>query len=256
MDVLWKDIVGFDGAYQVSNDGQVRSVARTVIASTGSVYHLKGKLLRPADNGDGYLFVALRCAGKYVQRTVHRLVAEAFIPNPEHKETVNHIDGNKSNNLVANLEWATQAENNTHAIQLGLRSGWTQEARARVSLASKLREGKAVRCVTTGQVFSSMREAEKTLGLGASVVSRSIYEMRETHGYRFELVDPSELYKEPKAKIDGRTKKRPVICMTTGQQFINKSVADRELGLPPGSVHYSIQSNRPIHGLQFDYVEA
>lgn len=251
----WKRVSGFEDSYEVSSSGQVRSLTRTIYTSDGKSYEIPGKLLKISDNGSGYKFVSLQKHSKCTQRTVHRLVAEAFIPNPENKTTVNHKDGDKSNNDVSNLEWATYSENNTHALATGLRRGWTDEARHRVSIASKLRESKPVRCITTGQVFSSMRDAEQTLGLGASVVSTSIYEMRETSGYRFEFVDPNDAYKPIKKKKDGRTLKRPICCVNTGEVFDNMSIADRHYNLTSGDVSRSIKFNRTIKGFKFKYAD-
>ena len=71
--------------------------------------------------GERYEKVVLKIDGKSTMKYIHRLVAEAFIPNPHNKATVNHIDGNKMNNCVSNLEWATQSENNYHSYQIGLK---------------------------------------------------------------------------------------------------------------------------------------
>ena len=99
---IWKPYVG-DSRYLVSNIGRVRG--------------LYGQLLIPKEHKQGYL--RLRIGNKYC--LIHRLVAETFIPNPENKATVNHINGVKSDNKVENLEWATQSENNKHANITGLR---------------------------------------------------------------------------------------------------------------------------------------
>ena len=111
---IWKDITGYEGIYQVSNTGRVRRVGdyKNQSSSWKSGY----KILRAGDNGRGYLFVNLSKDNKRCRKYVHRLVAEEFIPNPMNKKTVNHIDCDKSNNSVDNLEWATYQENNDHAI--------------------------------------------------------------------------------------------------------------------------------------------
>lgn len=120
---VWKDIKGWEGKYQISNLGNVKSVYRTVN------YMFKGKektrriyerILKKAINKFGYEYVNLTDNYKAKKLKVHRLVAEAFIPNPLNKRTVNHIDGNKLNNCVDNLEWATYIENQHHAIEKGL----------------------------------------------------------------------------------------------------------------------------------------
>lgn len=115
MQEIWKDIPGYNGKYRVSNFGNVMSIN----------YLNQGidKLLSLKNHHSGYLIVRL-CSGKkenQKNRSVHSLVAEAFIPNPYNKKCVNHIDGNKKNNRVDNLEWVTHRENTQHAIRTGLR---------------------------------------------------------------------------------------------------------------------------------------
>jgi len=111
---VWKDIKGFEGCYQVSSLGRVKSLARN-----GSPY---GENIRKLSHTkDGYLKIRLLGNGKDITTRVHRLVAEAFIENPDNKETVNHIDGNKENNSVENLEWSDRHEQLYHAYNLGLK---------------------------------------------------------------------------------------------------------------------------------------
>lgn len=117
-----KDVVGYEGLYEVSRDGDVFSLGRVVYDPIGRVRHIKPKKLNANTHG-GYPEVRLTDEnGKSRTHCVHRLVAEAFIPNPDNKEFVNHIDGIKTNNCVTNLEWATCGENNTHAYETGLRN--------------------------------------------------------------------------------------------------------------------------------------
>jgi len=113
---IWKDVVGFEGSYQVSNFGNVRSLDR--LNSRGQ--RIKGVTLRPQDNTKGYKYVTLFKGSRTDKENmyIHRLVASAFLEGNE--ETVNHKDGNKSNNHVDNLEWATRSENTQHAYDNGL----------------------------------------------------------------------------------------------------------------------------------------
>lgn len=110
----WKDIKDFEGLYKISNKGRIKALERKVIGKFNSVRTIKEQYLTPTDNGRGYMVVALYKNGKRYFKKVHRLVAEAFIPNPENKSEVNHIDGNKKNNYVENLEWVTTKENCRH----------------------------------------------------------------------------------------------------------------------------------------------
>ena len=109
---IWKPVVGYEGLYEVSNMGNVHGIRRS--GCTGE--NLKGFVSK-----HGYHIVMLNRKCQYKHMPVHRLVAMAFIDNPENKRTVNHIDGNKLNNTVDNLEWATHGENHKHAYRIGLK---------------------------------------------------------------------------------------------------------------------------------------
>lgn len=107
---IWKDIKGYDGLYKVSNKGNVRSLDRI-----DSLWRLiKGKLLKPWITKNGYVIIKL--GRKHKHFLVHRLVANAFIPNPYNKPQVDHINSDRSNNNVSNLRWVTQTENNLNPI--------------------------------------------------------------------------------------------------------------------------------------------
>lgn len=106
---IWKDIEGYEGMYQVSNMGRVRSLDRVKPNSGGQI--AKGHILPHSDNGHGYHFVSLWKFNKGRRFYVHRLVASAFIPNPNNFPIINHKDEDKSNNRHDNLEWCTQKYN-------------------------------------------------------------------------------------------------------------------------------------------------
>ena len=110
MEEIWRDIDGYEGLYQVSNKGRVKSLK-----------YGKERILRPGWKTGGYLFVILCKNGNQSKQRIHRLVAQAFIPNPNNKPQVNHLDENKKNNCVDNLEWATAKENTTAIMELIMR---------------------------------------------------------------------------------------------------------------------------------------
>lgn len=113
---MWKNILGYEGLYKISDTGEVLSCER--ITSDGR--KIKSKLLLGGEYSNKYRFVCLRKNGVNHNASVHRLVAEAFIPNPENLPCVNHVDGNKQNNNVSNLEWCSYSENIQHAVKIGL----------------------------------------------------------------------------------------------------------------------------------------
>lgn len=105
MKEVWKDIKGFEGLYQISSFGRLRHYSK----------RFGWNILKNTNKKGCYLSVVLRGLDKDKSAKIHRLVANAFIPNPDNKPQVNHIDGNKQNNFVSNLEWATPKENFEHA---------------------------------------------------------------------------------------------------------------------------------------------
>lgn len=109
----WKDIKGYEGLYQISNLGEVKSLSREVEQSNGKKYTIKERKLKTSRNGNGYTGITLNKDGKH-RFNVHRLVALHFIENPEGKEQVNHKDLDKTNNCKDNLEWLTKSENQIH----------------------------------------------------------------------------------------------------------------------------------------------
>ena len=116
---IWKPIKGYEGLYEVSNLGNIRSLDRYIEQKqfSGTIFKrlYKGKILKPQLRNSGYLMVNL----KNKQIVVHRLVAETFIENPENKPYINHKDACRTNNCVSNLEWVTHSEN----VQYGVKNG-------------------------------------------------------------------------------------------------------------------------------------
>lgn len=119
MKEIWKDVVGYEGFYQVSNLGNVKSLSRLVYMKRNNCYKtISERILVSTLNKQGYLQVNLSVKGKRKNKRINRLVAESFIPNPENKPQVNHIDEIKTKNLLSNLEWATPKENSNHGSKI------------------------------------------------------------------------------------------------------------------------------------------
>lgn len=137
MSEIWKPIKGYEGFYEVSNLGNVRIVERRV--RFGNQFRtVKPKNLKPNDNGKGYKYYSLRVNGGKVKHVyAHRVVAEVFLCNCFDLPEVNHIDGNKSNNCVDNLEWCTRSENLVHAHRTGLNYSLKGEANPQAKLTTE-----------------------------------------------------------------------------------------------------------------------
>lgn len=109
---IWKDIKGFEGKYQISNYGQIKSLGRFVNDYRGGRFK-REKILSLTDNGKGYYYIKLNKKNYYI----HRLVAQHFIENPYNHKCINHKDFNKHNNIVDNLEWVSQKENVLYSVK-------------------------------------------------------------------------------------------------------------------------------------------
>lgn len=176
---IWKSILGYENYYEVSNLGNVRSKYRQYVDSLGKNRIVKSKLLTKQLMITGYYKVDLKV--NYINKimTIHRLVAIAFIPNPDNKPTVNHIDGNKINNHITNLEWATFSENNKHALDNGLR-------KSPCKLGKLNHNSKPVYQYSKTNIFiceySNAREANKITGIDYRHISSCCLNKRKTTG--------------------------------------------------------------------------
>ena len=113
---IWKNIKDYENYYQCSNYGRIKSLDRTIVDKNGVSYLKCGQIIKPRKNKNGYLQVALNKNGKREMKYVHKIIASAFLENKT-GIIVNHIDGNKENNNVTNLEWCSYSENSLHAYQ-------------------------------------------------------------------------------------------------------------------------------------------
>ena len=191
MNEVWKDVVGYEGLYQVSNLGRVRSVDR-VTFSTGTMredanYHFKGKLLKQGNRNASispYKQVVLYKDRKHKTYGVHRLVAEAFIPNPNNLPQVNHKDENPSNNNVNNLEWCT--------CKYNVNYGTATDRRA-LKTRNNAYNQKPVICVNTNIVYQNSCEAERKTGIKANNI-RECCKGNYSHagGFKWQYVNETD----------------------------------------------------------------
>ncbi|MHB9773487.1 NUMOD4 domain-containing protein [Lacticaseibacillus rhamnosus] len=169
---IWKNIVGYEGLYQVSSLGRVKSLER--IDSNG--HPVKERVLTSFPNRSGYCKVNLYRDRNMEVKSVHRLVAETFIPNPDNLPQVNHKDENKANNAVSNLEWCSALYNNLY--------------NGRNKRVAKANEHPIYVVTNSGHhyFFGSVKKASELLGLNHSRVSKCLRgKAKHHHGYTFEL---------------------------------------------------------------------
>lgn len=175
---IWKPIEGTDGKYEVSNTGKVRSLN---YKNTGKIVELK-----PAPDPKGYIKTMIPINGKYTTVKIHRLVAKAFVPNPECKPQVNHKDGNKNNNAADNLEWITNIGNAHHAMDHGL----FKNSLKATSDANSRRKKQVIAIDPNGRqiTFESINEASRALKVNRRHIQAILKGSRsQTRGYTFKL---------------------------------------------------------------------
>ena len=158
MEEIWKDIEDYEGLYQVSNLGRVKSLICRGLK--------RDKVLKAGVDTQGYLLVNLYKSGKPKSKSIHRLVASAFIPNTLIKHQVNHLDANKKNNCINNLEWTTPSENIKHAIEMGLM----------IHQRKKTVEAHSIPVIDTETqiIYQSIKVASKTASISPQQLSRML----------------------------------------------------------------------------------
>lgn len=155
---IWKKITGYKKTYEVSNFGRIKNIKKNII-------------LKPQINNHGYCMIALYKNKKFKNYRVHRLVAQAFIPNYDKKPVIDHIDGNKQNNHFKNLRWCTREENNNNPI-------------------TKYRRLNPIICKELGIIFETITEASKTLNINYSHIKNVLScKWEQAGGYHWEYAD-------------------------------------------------------------------
>lgn len=247
IDGNWKDVIGFEGLYQVSDDGRVRSLPRLKICGfNGKQIMQRGRILKPGHTNDGYAFVNLVNAnGKYKPYYIHRLVAQAFIPNPNNYPIINHKDENPSNNYYKNLEWCTYEYNSNYGTSI-----------ERISKALRAKNPSVyntpVTNITTGEQFNSIGEACDFYGFNNSkrdTIKRCCEGQYATvEGYNWKYTHDND-YKPTKHKF--------IICIETGEEYRSATKLAEAIEVTPAAVskHMNGQLTH-LKGLHYAYKEA
>ena len=200
MEEIWKDIKGYEGKYQVSNLGRVKSLARMTSSNNGSTKYLKRekeKILKSRINSVGYPVVGLCKNNRTKTVKVHRLVAEAFIPNLENKPQVNHINGIKNDNKIDNLEWCTNSENVKHAFRTGLNKATNRSKEVAINNILKACEKNKVKVMQFDlqgnyiKTWNSILEAKEFYGLkcNSGIVLCCQGKYKKSHGFIWKYVE-------------------------------------------------------------------
>lgn len=236
---VWRDVKGFEGHWQVSTIGRVQR--RT---GTGWEINMPALVIR-----NRYAYVTLQSPDNYRQTSVHRLVAETFLPNnDESKSQVNHKDGNTAHNSVDNLEWVSPCENIQHSIQTGLRQ-------------TKYR--KQVKCLDTGELLGSLADAARMCGTDTTRIVESINCKSCCKGLTFvypgTVTDEAAYLAAARAKYQPWHKKPempnscPVVFVETGEEFTSLKDASRRLGCDPMTIKSHCKTGRPYKNIHMKF---
>ena len=175
MEEKWRDIRGYEGLYQVSNLGRVRSLR-------DNHGKCREKILKACNYSHGYKYVNLYSEGVLKKFLIHRLVAETFIDNPNNYSQVNHRDENKSNNKLENLEWCTVKYNSNYGTR-NIRRIRAQKGQSRSSISgSRHPKARKVQCITTGKKFNCIKEAAEYYYIDRRSISQCCKGKRKSGG--------------------------------------------------------------------------
>lgn len=178
----WRPVKNYEGLYEVNENGEIKALKREWYSGVEfKIFRIKeSHFLKPTLKKTGYCHVTLLKEGKQKTKSVHRIVAEAFIKNDKNKQQVNHINGNKSDNRLSNLEWATPTENTIHAYENEL-------------LISKKRgehsQAKKIKCTTLDMEFDCINNAADVLGVKKYSIGKICNgRQRQTAGLTFKFI--------------------------------------------------------------------
>lgn len=225
MEEVWKDVKDYKGIYQVSNTGKVRRLK-------GSYRTKENRVLVNKTKNNGYKFVCLSTKGLYKYYHVHRLVAEAFIDNPENKKYVNHIDCNKSNNNVENLEWVTAKENSEHARKntiFNCNNKTGIENKATKQIAQKDLNGNYL------YFWDSVTSISNYYSISSTAISRACRKHLISIGFMWEYIDKEfyflnkDSFSTPPKSIVGNKRDRDLTKARLGKKLKNDLITNEEL---------------------------
>lgn len=192
--MITEDHISFETAKLLKEKGfEVKPYHQYYVSKCGKVFGCKGDEMKQETTNRGYKRISLSINGKHERWSVHRLVALLFVPNPEQKLQVNHIDGNKENNHSYNLEWCTASENVQHSFKTGLKVVPKGKYLGKDNKLSK-----PFICVETGKVYNCLRELAEDLGesfTSTSHISRACKYGLLDHGFHWRYYEPNELVK-------------------------------------------------------------
>lgn len=234
----WRDVIGYEGLYQVSNKGRVRSLDRT----TSDGRHIKGKLKTSSSK---YSSVTLYKNNKYVNALVHRLVAIAFIPNPDNLPEVDHIDTDPSNNNVTNLRWISSSGNMRNQPKPSFYR-------------------RSITCLNTMQEFRSITAAADFACTDATRIMESIASRSQCKCYVFAYTD--DMPEDIESYIASAQSKyqsfhrhpimpnsKKVICLETGQIFDSRAEAARYYGCNCQTITNRINANKSFNEVTLEW---
>lgn len=241
----WRDIAGFEDSYEVSNLGRVRSKER--IASNGS--HLSPKIRKGV--GSRYRTISLCKENKGINKLIHRLVAEAFIPNPDNLPEVNHKDLDITNNRVDNLEWVSTSYNHMHGIK---------------NKSEKKSYRRQVKCLETQEIFASISAAGRSVNADATQIIESIEAKRCCKGMTFIYADATlddessylanahanyqDFHRRPNMK-----NAKKLIAIETSQEFDSIATAARFFNCDTATIRNRVKAAKSFNGVTLKFIE-
>lgn len=262
---IWKPVKGYEGLYEVSSHGEIRSVDRLVCDTIGRRYLIKGHLMQLQIGPSGYYQIGLSKDNKSKSHKVHRIVAEAFVPNPDNKGCVDHINTVRTDCRACNLRWVTLLENSNNPITKHHAKQGRHKAPIKRNISRNVISPKAsnhprrlYRYTLTGEFvdeFPSMLEADLSTGIEMSGIRKALNKSYRTAGgylWRTDKVLFCEPYKHKK-----HSKSRAIIMTdSTGAkkgEWAAIRDASIELGITHTRIYNHIHAKTPIDGMWFRY---